>query len=48
MGLCGFYYCAANNLSHARKGCNPFGEASLKTHTAEVMAFVKKGVATKS
>ena len=44
VGLCGFYYCAANNLSHARKGSNPLSDASLKRHAAEVMAFVKRGM----
>jgi len=44
VGLCGFYYCAANNLSHARRGPNPLSEASMKKHSAEVLAFVKKGV----
>ena len=47
VGLCGFYYCAANNLSHARKGPNPLGEASLKRHTAEVIALVKAGLIAK-
>jgi AcrR family transcriptional regulator len=42
VGLCGFYYCAANNLSHARKGTNPLSDASLKKHASEVMAFVKR------
>jgi len=47
VGLCGFYYCAANNLSHSRKGPNPLSEASRKSHTEEVLAFVKRGVAQK-
>jgi AcrR family transcriptional regulator len=44
VGLCGFYFCAANNLSHARKGPNPLSDASLKKHASEVMAFVKRAV----
>lgn len=44
VGLCGFYYCAANNLSHAHKGFHPLSEASLKEHSAEVLAFVKRGI----
>ena len=48
VGLCGFYYCAANNFSHARKGSNALSESSLKKHTAEVMAFVKNGIIAKS
>lgn len=47
VGLCGFYYCAANNLSHARKGPNPLGEASLKKHSAEVMALIQAGLTAK-
>lgn len=45
IGLCGFYYCAANNISHARKRPHPLSEAALKIHTAEVLALVKSGVA---
>jgi AcrR family transcriptional regulator len=48
VGLCGFYYCAANNLSHARRGLNPLSETSLKRHSAEVLSFVKKGVTQES
>lgn len=48
VGLCGFYYCAANNLSHARKSHNPLSEASLKRHAAEVLSFVKQGVTEES
>ena len=48
VGLCGFYYCAANNLSRARKGPSPLNEASLKRHSAEVLALVKEGVAHES
>jgi TetR/AcrR family transcriptional regulator len=47
VGLCGFYYCAANNLSHARKGSIPLGEASLKKHTAEVLALIQAGLTTR-
>jgi AcrR family transcriptional regulator len=45
VGLCGFFYCAANNLVHARRGFMPLSEGSLKKHSAEVLAFVKRGVA---
>lgn len=48
VGLCGFYYVAANNFSAARKGSNPLSESALKKHTTEVMAFVESGVAAKS
>jgi len=48
VGLCGFYYCAANNISHARSGSNPLSKASLKKHSAEVMAFVRRGAIAKS
>jgi TetR/AcrR family transcriptional regulator len=44
VGLCGFYYCAANNISNARKGSNPLGETSLKKHTAEVIALIQAGL----
>jgi TetR/AcrR family transcriptional regulator len=47
VGLCGFYYLAANNFSSARKGTNALSPTSLKKHTAEVMAFVKSGVTEK-
>ena len=47
VGLCGFYYCAANNLSHARKDYNPLTHTSLKKHSLEVMTFIKKGVIAK-
>jgi TetR/AcrR family transcriptional regulator len=47
VGLCGFYYVAANNFSHAREGSNPLSGSALKKHTAEVMAFVKQGVIAK-
>ena len=48
IGLCGFYFCAAGNLSQADKGRDPLNRASLKRHAAEVLAFVGKGVAAKS
>lgn len=44
IGLCGFYFCAANNLSHIPgRSRNPLNKQSLARHTAEVMAFVRKG-----
>ena len=48
VGLCGFYFCAAGNISHTGKGSDPLNSASLKRHAAEVLAFVSKGVAEKS
>ncbi len=48
VGLCGFYYVAANNFSRARKGSNPLSEAALKKHTAEVLAFLQRGIIVKS
>jgi AcrR family transcriptional regulator len=48
VGLCGFYYCAAGNISQTDKGADPFNKASLKRHAAEVLAFVTKGVTMKS
>ncbi len=48
IGLCGFYFCAAGNISQTDKGSNPLNKASLKRHTAEVLAFVSKGVTTKN
>jgi|HubBroStandDraft_1064217.scaffolds.fasta_scaffold346271_1 TetR/AcrR family transcriptional regulator len=43
IGLCGFYFCAANNLSHVPgRNRNPLSSQSLARHTAEVMAFVRK------
>jgi len=44
IGLCGFYFCAAGNLSQMHKGSDPLSKTSLKRHTAEVLAFVRKGV----
>ena len=46
IGLCAFYFCAANNLSHIRGGSNPLSEASLQKHSAEVIAFVRRGTAS--
>lgn len=48
IGLCGFYYCAAGNISHTGKGSDPLNRASLKRHADEVLAFVSKGVTTQS
>lgn len=44
VGLCGFFYCAANNLSHARKSFRPLSEGALKKHSAEVLAFARRGI----
>ena len=47
IGLCGFYFCAANNLPHVPgRSRNPLNRQSLARHTAEVMAFVRKGTAS--
>jgi TetR/AcrR family transcriptional regulator len=44
IGLCGFYFCAANNISHIPgKSRNPLSKQSLARHKAEVIAFVRKG-----
>jgi TetR/AcrR family transcriptional regulator len=44
IGLCGFYFCAANNISHIPgKSRNPLNKQSLARHRAEVIAFVRKG-----
>jgi TetR/AcrR family transcriptional regulator len=48
IGLCGFYFCAAGNLSQTEKGSGPLNRASLKRHAVEVLAFVSKGVTAKS
>ena len=48
IGLCGFYFCAAGNMSQADKGRNPLDRPSLKRHATEVLAFVSKGVTAKS
>lgn len=47
IGLCGFYYCAAGNISKIDKGADPLDRASLKRHGAEVLAFVNKGITAK-
>jgi AcrR family transcriptional regulator len=45
IGLCGFYFCAANNVSHIPgKTRNPLSKQSLARHTAEVMALVRNGI----
>jgi AcrR family transcriptional regulator len=45
IGLCGFYFCAANNLSHVPgRTRSPLSKQSLARHSAEVMAFVRKGI----
>jgi TetR/AcrR family transcriptional regulator len=49
IGLCGFYFCAANNISHIPgRSRNPLSKQSLARHTAEVMAFVRKSTAPSS
>ena len=49
VGLCGFYFCAANNISHIPgRSRNPLSKQSLARHTAEVIAFVRKGTAPSS
>lgn len=49
IGLCAFYFCAANNLSHIPgRSCHPLSRQSLARHTAEVMAFVRKGIVSTS
>jgi TetR/AcrR family transcriptional regulator len=49
VGLCGFYFCAANNLSQIPgRSRYPLNRQSLARHTAEVMAFVRKGTASSS
>lgn len=45
VGLCGFYFCAANNLAASgRKSAHPLSAESLKAHADEVLAFVKRSV----
>lgn len=45
IGLCAFYFCAANNISHIPgKSRNPLSKQSLARHTEEVMALVRKGI----
>jgi TetR/AcrR family transcriptional regulator len=49
IGLCGFYFCAANNLSHIPgRRRNPLDRQSLAKHTEEVMAFIRKGILSNS
>jgi TetR/AcrR family transcriptional regulator len=49
IGLCGFYFCAANNISHIPgRSRNPLSKQSLARHTAEVIAFVRKGTTPSS
>jgi TetR/AcrR family transcriptional regulator len=49
IGLCGFYFCAANNLSHVPgRSRNPLNPQSLARHKAEVMAFVRKSIVAAS
>ena len=49
IGLCGFYFCAANNFSHTPgRSRNPLNRQALARHTAEVMALVRKGVVSSS
>jgi TetR/AcrR family transcriptional regulator len=45
IGLCGFYFCVANNISHIPgKSRKPLSKQSLARHSEEVMAFVRKGI----
>jgi TetR/AcrR family transcriptional regulator len=49
IGMCCFYFCAANNISHVPgKSRNPLNRQSLTRHTAEVITFVRKGTASSS
>ena len=49
IGLCAFYFCAANNLSQLPgKTRNPLNKQSLARHTAELMDFVREGVVSGS
>lgn len=49
IGLCGFYFCAANNISHIPgRSRNPLSKQSLARHTAEVIAFVRNGTTPSS
>jgi TetR/AcrR family transcriptional regulator len=49
IGLCGFYFCAANNISHIPgKSRNPLSKQSLARHTEEVLALVRKGIISRS
>jgi TetR/AcrR family transcriptional regulator len=46
IGLCGFYFCAANNISHIPgRSRSPLSKQSLARHTVEVIAFVRKATA---
>lgn len=48
IGLCGFYFCAANNLSHIPgRSRNPLNKRALARHAAEVMALVSKGIVSR-
>jgi AcrR family transcriptional regulator len=45
IGLCGFYFCAANNVSHIPgRTRNPLSRQSLDRHAAEVLAFIRNGI----
>jgi TetR/AcrR family transcriptional regulator len=45
IGLCGFYFCAANNLSQfPGRARSPLSRQSLARHAAEVRAFIENGV----
>lgn len=47
IGLCGFYFCAANNVSQIPgRNRNPLSRQSLARHAAEVLALVKAGTAS--
>jgi TetR/AcrR family transcriptional regulator len=46
LGLCGFYYCAANNFSQAHKGSKPLSHAALLLHSTEVIALIRNSVIT--
>jgi TetR/AcrR family transcriptional regulator len=49
IALCGFYFCAANNISHIPgKNRNPLSKQSLSRHTEEVLALVRKGIISNS
>jgi TetR/AcrR family transcriptional regulator len=46
IGLCGFYFCAANNISHIPgRNRNPLSKQSLARHAAEVISFVREATA---
>jgi TetR/AcrR family transcriptional regulator len=45
IGLCGFYFCAANNVSHIPgRTRSPLSRQSLARHAAEVLAFIQNGI----